>query len=516
MIQDYGKLSFYEIYPITFNDSNGDGLGDIEGIIQKLDYVKSLGFTGIWVNPFYLSPFRDGGYDISDPFHIDPKFGTDDDAKRLIDACHERGLAIFFDLVPGHLSWDSPLFLKSASSARNEESDTFIWTDTPWDWCPECAGNLVRGLFPRYGSFYINYFVHQPALNYGFNRIDYPAWQIYYRDERCSRARHLLASIMIRWLKLGVDGFRCDMADSLVKNDDEKEATIWVWQQVREEVERECGKFFMVSEWSTPRRSLKATFDSDFVLEHDDNFSHGFFRLGTNPENKREAGKSPLLHKFDQESWDYNSKEMLSEIRDAENLPGRWLSPISGNHDTYRIADGLEGDELKLAYLMIFTLPGVPFVFAGDECGQKTLVGYPSKDGGYQRTGTRLHMRWDDSTPSFGFSSRNEPDCYLPSHPEMPTVERCEKDPESLLNFIRKLNQLRSEDPDLTLHEGFELFEAPLSYRRGKTVVAMNLKDQDLVLDLGDGELLLTVGKAQVEGGHIILPTHAAVVYRQK
>ncbi len=515
MIKDYGKLSFYEIYPITFKDSNGDGDGDIQGIIEKLDYVKSLGFSGIWFNPFYKSPFRDGGYDVSDPFHIDERFGGDEMVAKLVEACHQRELAVFFDLIPGHLSWDAPWFLRSAASQRNEDSDMFIWTNNPWEWSPSSAGNLVRGLFPRYGSFFVNFFVHQPALNYGFNRIDYP-WQMDYRRPECAKARHFIAQIMIHWLKQGVDGFRVDMADSLVKNDDEKDATIWVWQQVREEVEKECGTFHMVSEWATPRRSLKATFDSDFVLDHDDNFSHAFFRQGTNPDNTREEGQAPLFVKFDQKLWDFAREEMLSEIRDAEKFPGRWLSVISGNHDTYRIADAIRGDALKLAYLTIFTLPGVPFVFAGDECEQTTLRGYPSKDGGYQRTGTRLHMRWDDSTLSFGFSSRNESECYLPSNPETRTVAACEKDPDSLLNFIRTLNALRLSDPDLTTHEGFELFDAPLSYRRGKTVVACNLKDEDLVLDLGEGETLLTIGGVKVENGRAVVPHHAGLVYRQK
>lgn len=517
MIEDYGQQTFYEIYPATFRDADGDGIGDIAGIIEKLGYVKSLGFTAIWVNPFYRSPFRDGGYDVSDYFHIDPRFGTDEDARRLIDACHREGLNIFFDVVPGHMSWDSPLFLKSAEAERNEYSDLFIWTESPWDWCPECAGNLVKGLYPRYGSFYVNYFVHQPALNYGFNRIDYPSWQKDYRSEECAAARHLIASVMVRWLKEGVDGFRVDMADSLVKNDDEKDATIWVWQQIRAEVEREFGPFRMVSEWSTPRRSLAATFDSDFVLEHDDNFSHGFFRLGTFPDKPQEEGKKPLLAKFDQEVWNYNSREMLDEIRTAESFPGRWISPLSGNHDTYRIADALQGNSLRLAYLMIFTLPGVPFVYAGDELGQTTVRGYPSKDGGYQRTGARLSMKWDDSTPSHGFSRLPESECYLPANPETPTAEQCSEDPDSILNFIRTLNRLRVEDPDLTLHEGFELWDAPLSYRRGHTVVAMNLLSSDASFDLGEGEVLLTVGEPSVSSdGKVVLREHEAVVYRQR
>lgn len=514
MIKDYGKLSFYEIYPFNFKDSDGDGLGDLKGIIEKLDYVKSLGFTGVWVNPFFKTANRDGGYDIIDYKHVDPRFGTDEDAKALIEACHKKGLAIFFDLVPGHMSWDAPQFQDSGKAEPGEYKDLFIWTKDPWTWYPNCCGNLIKGLMPRYGAFWVNFFVHQPALNYGFNRIDYPEFEMSYKSEAAAKTRAFLADVMVWWLKQGIDGFRVDMADSLVKNDDEKDATIWTWQQIIAQVKAQVGDFYMVSEWSTPSRSLRAGFSSDFVLDHDDNFSHGFFRLGANG-NPREEGKKPLLVEFDQEAWDYNIKEMLDEIHAAEAHPGQWISPISGNHDTYRIADALPGDSLKLAYLMIFTLPGVPFVFAGDEAQQTTLRGFPSKDGGYQRTGTRLAMKWDDSTASCGFSAKPANECYLPNNPADPTVKDCEDTPDSVLNLIKKLNQLRSENADLTLHEGFTLLDKPLSYRRGNTIIAMNLKKEEMVIDVKPGQMQLRIGDAFLKDGKLHLANHAGVIYKE-
>lgn len=514
MIKDYGKLSFYEIYPLTFQDSDGDGIGDIQGIIDRLDYIKSLGFSALWINPLFKSAWHDGGYDIIDYYHVDPRFGTDEDARRLIKAAHDKGLAIFFDLVPGHMSWDAPEFQDSAKAEPGEWKDLFIWTNDPWTWYNDCCGNLVKGLYPRYGSFWVNFFVHQPALNYGFNKITHPEFQQSYRSEAAAKTRRFLADIMVHWLEQGVDGFRVDMADSLVKNDDDKEATIWTWQQIIADVKSRAGDFDMVSEWSTPERSLRAGFSSDFVLDHDDNFSRGFFRLGT-LGNPAEEGKKPLLVEFDQSVWDYNSAEMLKEIRAAESHPGKWISPISGNHDTFRLADSLKGDSLKLAYLMVFTLPGVPFVFAGDEAGQTTLRGYPSKEGGYQRTGTRLVMKWDDSNSAHGFSKKPVEECYLPNNPADPTVADCEDTPDSILNFIRKLNGLRLSDPDLTSHEGFVLLDQPLSYRRGKTSVFMNLKKEPLTIELAAGKALLTVGNVSLENGKAVLPLHAALVWQE-
>ena len=175
-----GNLSFYEIYPTSFYDSNGDGIGDIKGIIKKLDYVKSLGFKGIWFNPFFLSNFKDGGYDIIDFKKIDPKFGTNADAYRLIKECHKRGLLVIFDLVAGHMSWDSPYFKDSAKSKMNKNSSMFIWTDSAWTWDSDYA--VIRGLYDRDGAFMVNFFVHQPALNYGFNKITRP-WQQKTTDE---------------------------------------------------------------------------------------------------------------------------------------------------------------------------------------------------------------------------------------------------------------------------------------------------------------------------------------------
>ncbi len=512
---DYGKKSFYEIYPLTFADGNGDGIGDIQGIISKLPYIKSLGFEGIWINPLYVSAWKDGGYDIIDPFRIDPRFGTNEDAERLIATAHELGITVFFDLVPGHLSWLNPLFIKSGEATRNSFSNLFIWTDREFEDFPDAEGNLVHGLFPRIGSFYVNFFVHQPAINYGFARIDYPSWQHGIDSEGAAKGRAFLVSIMEFWLGLGVDGFRVDMADSLVKNDDDKKATIETWHRIRAEVLKKFPDFKMVSEWSNPARSFAAGFDSDFVLDHEDNFSHAFFRAGdgycdSHPEQK------PLLAEFSQELWDRFAKEMNDEVLTAQNNPGHWLSPISGNHDTWRIADSLKGNSLRLAYLMLFTLPGVPFVFAGDEAGQTTIRNLPSKEGGYQRTGARLPMKWDDSNATHGFSSADKVALYLPQNSRDATVATQKKDGTSVLSLIRKLNSLRKSDADLVSATGFVLLPQPLSYRRGKTLVAMNLKNEPLHLKVGQGQVLLAIGNYQEAAGEIVLPLHSAVILKEE
>lgn len=123
---------FYEIYPQSFNDTNADGIGDLNGIIEKLDYIKDLGCNALWINPCFDSPFYDAGYDISDYYKIAPRYGTNEDARRLFDAAHKKGIHVLLDLVPGHTSIMHPWFAMSQKAAKNEYTDRYVWTDSVW------------------------------------------------------------------------------------------------------------------------------------------------------------------------------------------------------------------------------------------------------------------------------------------------------------------------------------------------------------------------------------------------
>ena len=168
---------FYQIYPQSFYDSNGDGIGDIGGIIKKLDYVQSLGCNAIWLNPCFESPFNDAGYDVTDFCRVAPRYGTNADLRRLFSTARRRGIRVCLDLVAGHTSIDNPWFVQSCRPTKNKYSDWFIWTD---DWArPTPLGfKFVNGFAPRNGSYLANFFCSQPALNYGFADPDpdYP-WQ---------------------------------------------------------------------------------------------------------------------------------------------------------------------------------------------------------------------------------------------------------------------------------------------------------------------------------------------------
>jgi len=498
----FKDLIFYEIYPNSFMDSDSDGYGDIRGIISKLDYISSLGFNAVWINPCYESPFRDGGYDIADPFKVAKRFGTNEDLKDLFNQAHARNIKVFLDLVPGHMSTANRRFINSGKAYKNADSDLFIWNDNVWDAFKDA--HLISGCYQRYGCYYVNFFGHQPAINYGFNKILYPSWQKSYKEVK--DGKEYLESIMEYWLNLGADGYRVDMADSLVKNDDKKTATIELWNTIREDLNKKgVKKFYMTSEWSNPKQALKAGFDSDFVLDHENNCSHYLFR------NSKPLTQ-PLLVKYNEALYVKFMTDANSRIRAAKRAK-KQLSFISGNHDTWRIANYLKGDSLKLAYIFLLTMPGVPYIYYGDEIGMTTDTSMPSIEGGYQRTGTRLPMRFD-SSKNAGFSKSDK--LFLPTNQRNTTVEESLKDDNSLLNVIKKLIKIRKEEKDLTSNN-FAFLSSKLAYQRGKIKIFMNLfdKEQELILNK-EYDVLFSVGEFHIEGKNYVLQPHAGIVIKEK
>ena len=212
---------FYEIYPQSFYDTNGDGIGDLQGIIAKLDYIKELGCNALWINPCFDSPFKDAGYDVRDYKKIAPRYGTNEDAAALFKAAHEKGIRVLFDLVPGHTSEEHAWFQESCKPEHNEYSDRFIWTDscfTAGDGMPFIGGETDRN-----GTYILNFFKCQPALNYGYGKIN-QKWQKPTTDPACVGTVEAMKDVMRFWLDMGCDGFRVDMASSIIKNDKDKPA----------------------------------------------------------------------------------------------------------------------------------------------------------------------------------------------------------------------------------------------------------------------------------------------------
>lgn len=417
---------FYQIYPQSFMDSDGDGIGDLRGIIRRLDYIRELGCTALWINPCFESPFLDAGYDVSDYCRIAPRYGTNEDARALFEEAHRRGLHVLLDLVPGHTSWDHPWFRDSMRAARNEYTDRYIWTGNIWE---EPAGyNALRGISERDGSCVVNFFTHQPALNYGFLSPDKP-WQQPMDAPGPMATREAMKDVMRFWLDMGCDGFRVDMAGSLVKGDPEGKGTIALWQGIRAFLDREYPAAAMVSEWGQPDKSLQGGFHMDFLLPWGPTHYNDLFRC-EKPFFGGEGDASVFVEKYTQ-SYERTERKGLICIP-------------SGNHDMDRLARTVHGQGLRLAFAFLLSMPGAPFIYYGDELGMRYVEGLASVEGGYGRTGSRSPMQWDDS-PNAGFSPAEAERLYIPTDPaeDRPTAAAQQADPGSLWHEVHRLIEVR-------------------------------------------------------------------------
>lgn len=449
---------FYEIYPQSFCDSNGDGIGDFNGIISKLDYIRELGCTAVWMNPCFASPFRDAGYDVSDYYTAAPRYGTNEELKHLFEEVHRRGMHILLDLVPGHTSVEHRWFRESMKADRNACTDRYIWTDSVWEE-PGSMG-CIRGISDRNGCCAVNFFSHQPALNYGFYRCDPDKkWQQPTDSEGAKATLEEMKSIMRFWLEMGCDGFRVDMAGSLVKQDEQSLGTMKLWRNVREFLDSEFPKAAMISEWGEPDKSLQGGFHMDFLLHFGPSHYNDLFRCEEPYFSSRGKGDaSEFVRKY-------------TENHEKSGKKGLICIP-SGNHDMPRLARGIHGDNLKIVFAFLLSMPGAPFIYYGDEIGMRYVEGLSSVEGGYDRTGSRSPMQWDDSANA-GFSSAPAEKLYIAQDgsPDRPTVKAQIADKSSLYNEIKKLISIRQSHRALQSRGGISFVYAeknayPLAYLR--------------------------------------------------
>ncbi|MBN8707857.1 MAG: glycosylase [Verrucomicrobia bacterium 61-8] len=472
---------FYELYPQSFLDTNSDGIGDIEGIIRKLDYIKSLGANAIWLNPCFASPFRDAGYDVEDFYAVAPRYGNNADLVRLFEAAHQRGMKVCLDLVAGHTSDQHPWFRSSCSAKRNKYSNWYVWTNSVW----EEGDNMIRGYGDRDGNFLTNFFYHQPSLNYGYANPDpTKPWQLPVSHPDVQAVRAELFKIMRYWLDLGADGFRVDMAHSLVKADPDLKETMAFWADVRAMFDLDYPEAVLMSEWSDPAKAILAGFHVDFMLA-----------FGKPPAYtsllRKEKGRD--LNPSAQDGHSYFDKEGKGNIREFLDTylehyliikDKGYITIPTGNHDCPRLAMGRTQEELMTVFAMIMTMPGIPFIYNGDEIGMRQVECLISKEGGYSRTGARTPMQWD-RTLNAGFSDAASSNLYLPVDPDpgRPNVYDQESDPMSLLNVVRRLARLRKEHSALCADGNFiplyaEPGKYPFIYQRsnasGDFVIAIN------------------------------------------
>ncbi len=583
----------YQVYPSSYKDSDGNGIGDIKGVISKLDYIKSLGVTAIWFNPLFESGWIDGGYDVIDFYKVDPRFGTNNDLVELLRLAHEKGIRVMLDLVAGHTSDRHPWFLESASDTNLRHSDYYIWSDRLPDakaekdlekmmrdpnYMQNTTGNWMKSEYPRAKYYYKNFYACQPALNYGFANPD-PSrpWEQGVDEPGPRAVRAELKSILAFWYDKGVDGFRVDMASSLVKNDRDKSEIMRLWREMREWSDANYPGRVLMAEWNDPKYCLAGGFNVDmnlnsvksacrrmyFDAKHQADGGSYFSLDGGQPSVRdlygapwpddkidRAATPAAMLKRY----YDY-----ITDVFDSTRDWG-YFATITGNHDHLRFNTGARNDPSQLKAMMawVLTMP-LPILYYGDEIGLRSLVSLPNVEGanhnGKERAGGRSPMQWDDS-PNAGFSSCAPEDIYLPVCPEWTpatsypqylewkaagcknptapgaiTVASQDGDPNSLLNWTRALIALRKSTPAFWADSSFEpvydeAHPYPMVYLRSDGsqtyLVAVNPTSKKQTVTLSrrsdNPETVLSSGKAQyrpsAKGDRLSLWPVSAVVIK--
>lgn len=522
----------YQIYPRSFADSNGDGLGDLPGITARLDYLAELGIDAIWLSPFYPTPDADFGYDVSDHTAVDPRFGTLEDFDRLVTEAHQRGIRVVLDLVLNHTSDRHPWFLESRASRDNPKRDWYIWrppscsppiffenggrrrgAGVPNNWRAAFGGSAWE-YDETTGQYYFHMFLaEQPDINW-----------------RNPQARQAQLDVVRFWLERGADGFRLDVFNAYFKDAQFRNnpPRLGLRGFDRQRHLYDCDQPEMIPLLNELRAILDA---------YPERYSVGETFFATPEKVLHYCGSDRLHAAF---SFDFTSSDLFYpwnpawlfkqiERREAIFTGERWPTTVLSNHDIPRTATryvrGEEDALAKIAMALLLTLRGTPFMYYGEEIGMRDIHlrrseimdppgkrYWPIYKG---RDGCRSPMQWDD-TPFAGFSSAKP---WLPVHPNYHrrNVAAQREDPDSLLNFTRKLIALRKEYPALRRGDFVPLTTRPhdaLVYLRridGQTVlVALNFSNQTVRAPLAQevtGQRWRSLLTAKDDGGTFLSDT---------
>jgi maltose alpha-D-glucosyltransferase/alpha-amylase len=470
----------YQIYPQSFADANGDGIGDFAGITEHLDHLAWLGVNTVWLNPCFASPFNDAGYDVSDYLSVAPRYGTSDDLAKLVDTARGLGIRVMLDLVAGHTSDQHPWF----RAAIDDPADgRYIWAETD--------GGLPEGFVAspgtRPGGYLPNFFDSQPGLNFGYARKDAAEpWRQPVDAEGPRANRAALREIMDHWLRLGLAGFRVDMAHSLVKDDPDLAETGKLWAELRTWLDRTHPDAALLAEWGDPAVSVPAGFHSDFLLQFGGPSDGLPLRSLWNNNHGTVADHWTQRHCYFDADGGGTAGTFVTAWDSVNAVIGDqgFITLPTANHDFSRLACGPRtAEQLPAAFAFQLTWPTLPAIYYGDEIGMRFQPGLPDHEGStlssrYNRAGSRTPMQWD-ATANAGFSTAPAERLYLPIDPDpgRPTVAAQRADQDSLLHLVRRLIALRKTTPELrarasvnVLHTGY-----PLVYTRAdRYLIAIN------------------------------------------
>ena len=489
----------YQIYPRSFQDSNGDGVGDLTGVIQRLDYLSStLGVDAIWLSPFFPSPQADWGYDVANYTDVDPLFGDLTTFDRLLAEAHRRGIRVIIDWVPNHTSDQHPWFIESRSSRNNPQRDWYLWRDARAGGLPNNWLSLFGGPAWEWdentGQYYLHSFLkEQPDLNW-----------------RNPEVKAAMFDVARFWLERGVDGFRIDVAHFIMKDPELRDNPL--------NPKRADTAYKPLGEYDTQIH----------LYDKGHPEGHAIWREFRALLDAYSAGQPRYcvgeIHIFDWREWGsyyganldelhmpfnfallfapWQAASIRKSVDDLEAaLPrGAWPNYVLGNHDEPRLASRVGRDNARLAAMLLLTLRGTPTLYYGDEIGMTNVSIPPGRQRdpfglrvpGQGRDPCRTPMQWSDA-PNAGFAPPHATECWLPLSPDYREINvECQlAEPTSFLNLYRRLLACRKSTPALqwgSYHPlGGAAKDCYVYLRQAKNqriLVALNFSEQEQSLDL--------------------------------
>ncbi len=526
--------AIYQIYPRSFQDSNSDGIGDLAGISQRLDYLHSLNIEAVWLSPIYPSPMHDFGYDVADYNAINPMFGTMADFDQLLDGVHQRGMKLILDLVPNHTSDEHTWFRESRSNRDNPKRDWYIWRDPAPDGGPpnnwlSFFGGPAWTFDKHTGQYYLHQFVtQQPELNYRHPEV-LPA----------------MLDVMRFWLDKGVDGFRVDV----------------IWLMMKDELLRDEPPN---PEWDgvVPHNSLRHIYTQgvegihDIIRqmravldEYDERMMVGEIYLQNEelmpyygrflPDGTNDECHMPFNFQLIDTPWQAQIVRQKVDDYEAALPDNAWPNWVLGNHDRHRLATRVGPEQARVATMLLLTLRGTPTCYYGDEIGMENVpippefiqdppaVLQPELAPLIGRDPVRTPMQWDNS-PNAGFAPAGVV-TWLPvaSDYARRNVAQQESDPASMLNFFRTLTRLRQAEPALN-RGAYAAVDTDIkdifAYRRTANtdfLVVLNFGSGTHTLNLAhvanQAEIVITTGmnrSGSVELDNLIIEPNEGIVLR--
>ncbi len=444
--------SIYHIYPRSFQDSNGDGIGDLNGIRQRLDYLQWLGVDAIWLSPIFPSPMADFGYDVSDFCAIHPIFGTLDDFDQLLEAAHTRDLRVILDFVPNHSSDQHAWFTESRSSRDNPRRDWYIWRDPapdggpPNNWISRFGGRPAWTLDERSGQYYLHSFLpEQPDLNW-----------------RNPELRAAMLDVLRFWFDRGVDGFRVDVAYRAMKDPQLRDNPPNPdWQPGMDPYNRLLDTYSKnIPETHEFNRWLRAVVD-----EYPERVLIGELTLpparlvmhyGQNDEFHL-----PFNFNLIFTPWQAERIRALADEYESVLPVGAWPNWVLSNHDRARFATRAGAAQARNGQLLLLTLRGTPTLYYGDELGLENVPIPPGQVQdpwereapgiGLGRDPVRTPMQWSSAANGEFCPPEVQPWLPLAKNYAMQNVERMQSNPLSILSLTRQLLALRRKHPALSL-----------------------------------------------------------------